>query len=800
MQNFNLKSAVPHLVALVAFLLITFVYFQPLFQGEKIYQGDIVNFKGMSQELMEYRAKTGEEALWTNRMFGGMPAYQISHHTPSNLTRYADKLMAFNFPREASFVLIAFIGFYILMLSMGLSAPMAVAGALGFGLTSYLFIIIEAGHNTKAHAMAYMAPVLAGILIAYKGKVLRGAALTALFLALQIRANHLQITYYLLMMVLIFAVFELVHAIKEKKVAQFVKTGLVLVFAALLAVGANIEKIWTTYEYGKYSTRSQSELTIDGRQENKTSGLNKDYATSWSYGITETFNLMIPNLMGGASGSELSKDSEVYQVLKKNRVPNAKNIIKRMPTYWGGQPFTSGPVYVGAVLCFLFLLGAFLVRGRIKWWLLSCTLLSFALAWGHNMMWLTDLFLDYVPGYNKFRSVSMILVIAELTIPFLAFLAVKELVSKASDKQEIQKALKYSLGISLGICALFAFVGPALFDFSARADANYPDFLVSALEMDRASMLRSDSLRSLAFVALTGLSIYLFQAKKLKALGFAASLAVLILVDMLPVNQRYLDGDDFVKARKMDQPFQKTAVDLQILADEELNFRVYNTSERLDAGARTSYFHNNIAGYHGAKLKRYQELIDLQIAKGNPSVIHMMNTKYILRKGASGELTATMNPSRLGAAWLVNDVKIVEDADEEMTLLSSFNPAKEALVDQRFGLSESSFSNLGNISLISYQPNHLTYDVSTLAPSFAVFSEIFYDKGWNAYINGELHEHYRVNYVLRGMNLPKGSYQVEFKFEPKSVAYGSSLALVFSLLIYVLLMIGVLKPGLISND
>ena len=786
MQNFNLKSALPHVAALVVFLLVTFVYFQPLFQGEKIYQGDIVNYRGMSQELIEYRAETGEEALWTNRMFGGMPAYQISHHTPSNLTRFADRLISFNFPKEASFVLIAFVGFYILMLSMGLSAPMAVAGALGFGLTSYLFIIIEAGHNTKAHAMAYMAPVLAGILIAYKGKVLRGAALTALFLALQIRANHLQITYYLLMMVLIFAVFELVHAVKEKKVTEFVKTGLVLVFAALLAVGANVEKIWTTYEYGKYSTRSQSELTIDGRQENKTSGLNKDYATSWSYGITETFNLMIPNLMGGASGSELSKDSEVYQVLKRNRVPNAKNIIKRMPTYWGDQPFTSGPVYVGAVLCFLFLLGAFLVKGRIKWWLLSCTLLSFALAWGHNMMWLTDLFLDYVPGYNKFRTVSMILVIAELTIPFLAFLAVKELVSKASVKQEIQKALKYSLGISLGICALFAFVGPALFDFTSRADANYPDFLVSALEMDRSSMLRSDALRSLAFVALTGLSIYLFQAKKLKALGFATSLAVLILVDMLPVNQRYLDGDDFVKARKMEQPFQKTAADLQILADEELNFRVYNTAERLDAGARTSYFHNNIAGYHGAKLKRYQELIDLQIARGNPSVIHMMNTKYILRKGASGELTATMNPSRLGAAWLVNDVKIVEDADEEMTLLSSFNPAKEALVDQRFGLSESSFSNLGNISLTSYQPNHLTYDVSTLAPSFAVFSEIYYDKGWNAYINGELHNHYRVNYVLRGMNLPKGSYEVEFKFEPLSAAYGSAIALVCSCLIYVL--------------
>lgn len=787
MQKFDFKGAVPHVFALAAFLLITFVYFQPLFEGKKVYQGDIVNYKGMSQELMEYRAETGKEALWTNRMFGGMPAYQISHHTPSNLTRYADKIVSFNFPREASFVLIAFIGFYILLLSMGLAPPMAIAGALGFGLTSYLFIIIEAGHNTKAHAMAYMAPVLAGIIMAYRGKLLRGAAITALFLALQLRANHLQITYYLLIMVLAFGIFELVHAIKEKKVPQFVKTGMVLVFAAILAIGANIEKIWTTYEYGKYSTRSQSELTIDGDQDNKTSGLNKDYATSWSYGKMETFNLMIPNLMGGASGSELSEDSDVYQVLKKNRVPNAKNIIKRMPTYWGDQPFTSGPVYIGAVICFLFVLGAFIVKGRLKWWLITCTLLSFALAWGHNMMWLTDIFLDYVPGYNKFRTVSMILVIAELSIPFLGFLALKEVLSEKTDKEEVIKSLKYALGITGGLCLIFAFMGSFLFDFVSPGDAQLPDFIVSALESDRASLLRSDSLRSLFFILLTGLSIYLFHTKKIKMLAFAAVLAVLVLADMLPVNKRYLNADDFVKARKMEQPFQKTTVDTQILEDKELNFRVYNLAERLDAGARTSYFHNNIAGYHGAKLKRYQELMDMQLSKANASVVNMLNTKYIIRKGPSGDLIASQNPSRYGPAWLVKEVKVVANADEEMNLLSTFDLSNKALVDQRFGLSTTSYSATGSILLSSYEPNHLVYDVNVDEASFAVFSEIFYDKGWNAYINGELNQHYRVNYVLRGMNLPKGEYQVEFKFEPKAVAIGSSISLVCSCLIYLLL-------------
>jgi len=787
MQKFDFNGAVPHVFALAAFLLITFVYFQPLFEGKKIYQGDIVNYKGMSQELMEYRAQTGKEALWTNRMFGGMPAYQISHHTPSNLTRYADKIVSFNFPREASFVLIAFIGFYILLLSMGLAPPMAIAGALGFGLTSYLFIIIEAGHNTKAHAMAYMAPVLAGIILAFKGKLLRGSAITALFLALQLRANHLQITYYLLMIVLAFGIFELVHAIKEKKVPHFVKTGMVLVFAAILAIGANIEKIWTTYEYGKYSTRSQSELTIDGDQDNKTSGLNKDYATSWSYGKMETFNLMIPNLMGGASGSELSEDSDVYQVLKKNRVPNAKNIIKRMPTYWGDQPFTSGPVYIGAVICFLFVLGAFIVKGRLKWWLITCTLLSFALAWGHNMMWLTDIFLDYVPGYNKFRSVSMILVIAELTIPLLGFLALKEILSEKTGKKELIKSLKFALGITGGLCVLFAFVGPSLFNFTSNGDAQLPDFIVSALESDRAYLMRSDALRSLLFILLTGLSIYLFHTRKIKMLVFATVLAVLVMADMLPVNMRYLNADDFVKARKMEQPFKKTPVDAQILEDKELNFRVYNLAERLDAGARTSYFHNNIAGYHGAKLKRYQELIDLQLSKANASVVNMLNTKYIIRKGPSGDLIASQNPSRYGPAWLVKEVEVVANADEEMNQLSSFDLSNKALVDQRFGLSTTSYSATGSILLSSYEPNHLIYDVNVDEVSFAVFSEIFYDKGWNAYINGELNAHYRVNYVLRGMNLPKGEYQVEFKFEPQSVAIGSSISLVCSCLIYLLL-------------
>ena len=375
----------------------------------------------------------------------------------------------------------------------------------------------------------------------------------------------------------------------------------------------------------------------------------------------------------------------------------------------------------------------------------------------------------------------------ELTIPLLGFLALKEILSEKTGKKELIKSLKFALGITGGLCVLFAFVGPSLFNFTSNGDAQLPDFIVSALEVDRASLLRSDALRSLFFILLTGLSIYLFLKKKIKMFAFATVLAVLVLADMLPVNKRYLNADDFVKARKMEQPFKKTPVDAQILEDKELNFRVYNLAERLDAGARTSYFHNNIAGYHGAKLKRYQELIDLQLSKANASVVNMLNTKYIIRKGPSGDLIASQNSSRYGPAWLVKEVEVVANADEEMKLLSTIDLSNKALVDQRFGLSSTSYSATGSILLSSYEPNHLVYDVNVDEVSFAVFSEIFYDKGWNAYINGELKEHYRVNYVLRGMNLPKGEYQVEFKFEPQSVAIGSSISLVSSCLIYLLL-------------
>ncbi len=786
------KKAFPHLLAIVIFNLITLSYFSPLFSGKKIYQGDIVNFKGMSKEIIDYRESTGEEALWTNRMFGGMPAYQISYKTSSNLINIANKIISFNYPREASFIIISFISFYILLLCMNINPYIAIIGALGYGLSTYLFIIIEAGHNTKAEAMAYMPAVLGSILFSFRTNMFSGAILTALFLSLQIRANHLQITYYLLLMIILFGFFEFFHSFKEKKINNFFKTTSILFISASLAICCNIENLWSTYDYGKYSTRSKSELIEYSNLQNKTSGLDKDYATSWSYGKLETFNVMIPNLFGGASNSKLSDDSQVYQVLKNRKIPNAKNIIKRFPTYWGEQPFTSGPVYIGSVLCFLFLFSLFFLEGRLKWWLISCSILSVLLAWGKNMMWLTDFFLDYVPGYNKFRTVSMILVILELTIPFLGILSLNELIKSDLNKTKALKSLKYSGLIFLCICFFFITFSSFIFDFSSKTDNNIPDFLLGAIKSDRYSMLISDSFRSIILILFSSLSIYLLIIKKISNNLFYFIFFSLVICDLIPINLRHLNSENFVKSRKVNSPFKMTEADKKILSDKELNFRVFNTSERLDAGARTSYFHNNIAGYHGAKFKRYQEIMDYQLAKNNSSVINMLNVKYFMFKNSEGILKANLNNNRLGPAWLVNNIIIVNNADDEMRSLEKFDPSQDVLLDKRFMVNDTFFNSSGEIRIKSYKPNNIIYEANIKNKSFAVFSEIYYDKGWNCYINGNKQNYYRVNYILRGMELQKGNYDIEFKFEPISVSYGSNIALISSGLIYFLLFFGII--------
>ena len=758
----KLKKIGPHLMVLLLFMSISFVYFSPLLEGKMLDMHDIKQWQGMSKEVVDFHEKTGENALWTNSMFSGMPAYQIATWSDANLIQYVVKVITLGMPRPASLLFLYLLGFYILLLSLKVDYRLAVVGAIAFAFSSYFFIIIQAGHMTKAHAIAYVPMVVAAVLYTYRGKMLLGGVLTALTVALEIYANHLQITYYLALMLLIIGLVQFVKDLKAKNLVDFAKRTGVLLVAALLASGTAFTNLATTMEYGKDSTRGKSELTTN--LDNKTSGLDKDYATQWSYGIAETFTLLIPNFHGGASQGELTTESETYQAIKST--PNAKQLIKQLPLYWGDQPLTSGPTYAGAIVIFLFVLGLFFVKSEMRIWLVMATIMSIMLAWGKNFMGLTELFLDYFPGYNKFRAVSMILVIAEFTIPLLGFVALNKFLSSDKLENEKEKTLKLAFYIVGGITLLFALIPSLFFDFVGGQDASLEKngWPIDALQSDRAGLLSADAWRSFIFIALTFGTLWLFLKNQLQSKYVIFIVGVLVLADMWTVNKRYLNNDNFASKRKVEKPYQTSQADQQILNDKDPNFRVFNQTVSTFNDASTSYFHKSIGGYHGAKLKRYQELIENHIAKGNMAVLNMLNTKYFI----SQQGQVQQNPGAMGNAWFVNNVNIVANADAEIAALNGFNPDSTAIVDVRF--SEQIIDNLDNsntaINLEEYKPNYLKYASSSTKDGIAIFSEIFYDKGWNAYIDGKLKAHFRANYVLRGMQIPAGNHLVEFKFEP----------------------------------
>ena len=786
-----LKLLAPHLLAIVVFIVVTFLYFPPLLEGKVIRQGDIMQFQGMSKEIKDFRERTGKEPLWTNSMFGGMPAYQISVAYKHNVARNINSIISLKFPVPAIYLFLSLVGFYILMLVLGANIWVAVAGAFAFAFSSYFFIIEAAGHNSKAHAMAFMAPILAGVILAFRGRYILGASLFALFLALQIYANHLQITYYTAIIILVFGLVELIYAFKEKRLLQFFKASGLLAALALVAASTNFTNMLLTYEYGKESTRGKSELTSDAAD--KTSGLDKSYILNdYSYGITETFNLFIPNFKGGGS-EDVGENSESFKWLQQNNY-NAAQAVKSMPTYFGDQRFTAGPVYIGAVVIFLFVLGLFLIRGAFKWWIVAATLLSIFLAWGKNMEWFSDLFINFFPGYNKFRTVSMILVIAELTIPLFAMLAFIKILKKEFETKALTKSLLYSLYITGGFAFVFVLI-PGLFsNFSGPADERMDPSLVNALITDRAALLRSDAFRSLIFVLLTAGLVWMIIKDKIKATWACVVLALLFLFDLGWVGKRYLNSDNFVSKREAQNPYIPSPADQAILQDTGY-YRVMNLTVDPFNDASTSYFHKSIGGYHGAKLKRYQELIDRHISKMNIQVLNMLNTKYFI--GASQDQqqpVPQINPDALGNAWFVDSVMIVDNADQEIAALSKLNPKTKVVVDKRFEnlITKKLYANdtLSAISLTKYEPNHLTYDINASSDKLAVFSEIYYDKGWNAYLDGKITPHFRANYVLRAMQIPAGSHKLEFKFEPQSYVTGEKISMASSILLVILLLAG----------
>ncbi len=790
-----INKILPHLIAILIFIAISFIYFSPLLEGKVIRQHDKTTFLGMSKEIVDYRKATGEEALWTNSMFGGMPAYLISVQSKSNLIKHIDNFLK-TFERPASQVFLCLLGFYFSLLIFGVNPWLSLAGAIAFTFSSYFFIIISAGHNTKVFAIAYMSPIIAGIYQAYRGKLLLGSAVASLFLALQLLSNHLQITYYTLIIVLIFGLVEFVYVVKERKWVNFLKATGILIIVAMLALASNSSKIIPTLEYGKYSIRGKSELTHN--ESNKTSGLDKDYATAWSYGIDETLTLLIPNFNGGASAGPVGENSASFEFFKKLQGEKyASQVIKQLPLYWGDQPGTSGPVYFGAIIMFFFVFGIFIVDPKIKWWLIFATVLSVMLSWGHNFPFFTNLFLDYFPGYNKFRVVAMTLVIAQFTVPLMAIIALKKVFENGEDQIKLEKAFKNSFYIVGGIALFFALLPGLFFDFAANSDQGYiaqgGQALVDALREDRKMLLRKDAFRSFMFILLSAIVVYAFLKNKLKKNYAFAALIVLILVDMWAIDRRYLNNDNFVTKREAKEPFKMSQANQRILQDRDPNFRVLNLTVDPFNDASTSYFHKSIGGYHGAKMRRYQELIEHQISKNNMDVLNMLNTKYFIVPDNNRQPVAQYNQEALGNAWFVEDYRIVPDADAEIQALSEFDPSREAVVDQRFEefVQGKNFitDTASFIELKEYKPNHLTYFANCANEKLAVFSEIYYSKGWNVYIDGNVADHFRVNYVLRSMVVPEGNHTIEFKFEPDSYKMGNKVSLAGSIILLVFLVL-----------
>lgn len=794
-QFFKNKNVIWIALCIVVFALITLVYFSPVMQGKRLKQHDIEMYKGMSQEIVDYKAQTGEQSLWTNSMFGGMPAWNIGVPQSSNMMTYVGRVLSVGFPHPIGAVFISMLGFFILLLVLGCKIWISFIGALAYGFTSYLFIVIGAGHNSKAVAMAYMAPVIAGILLTYKGKYLWGAVLTAIALALEIRAGHLQITYYLLLIVICIVIGEFVEAVREKKYMHFLKASGILAAVAIIAILTCTTTLYANYEFGKETMRGKPVLSKG--VDNQTKGLDKDYITQWSYGIGETWSLMIPNVKGGAS-AYIGNDNPALEKCD----PRFRSTIAQQNSYWGDQPITSGPVYVGAIVCFLFVLGLFVVKGKYKWVLLAATLLSILLSWGKNFMGFTDFFIDYFPGYNKFRAVSMTLVIAEVCMPLLAFLALAEIFKNPDVIKKNMKYLYISFALTGGICLLFYIMPQTFFSFlsleeavqfqklQAGSDGAIYKTFADELQNVRVAIFRADAIRSFAFILISALVILFTINGKLKVNYMFAGLALLVLIDMYTVDRRYLNNNNFIDKRKADKPFVMSEADKQILQDKDLDYRVINLTVSTFNDASTSYFHKSVGGYHGAKLRRYQDIINQYLSKRDLNywkVLNMLNTKYIIYPKDNQKI-ASKNYEAFGNAWIASDIKWVGTPNEEIDAIADTDVQNVAIVNEEFRNVVGDFHaapSEGTIQLVDYKPNQLKYSFDSSKDELVVFSEIWTSKGWTMWIDGVENPLFRANYILRSAIIPAGQHEIVMRYEPRIWRVGNTIQLITSLLILI---------------
>ena len=820
-----MKKFLPDLIAILAFIVISFIYFFPAITEDRIlFQHDTVAGAGAGQEAKEYYESTGERTRWTNALFGGMPTYQMSpsYDSTEPLT-FVQKVYHLFLQNYVWLTFIMMLGFYILLRAFGIPAWLAGLGGIIWGFSSYFFILIAAGHIWKFITLAYIPPTIAGIVLAYRKKYLLGGIITALFMAMQILSNHVQMTYYFLFVILFMvgAFFE--DAWRKKELPQFFKATGVLIVAGLIGVSINLSNLYHTYEYSKETMRGKSELKYEGAAAKQTSsGLNRDYITQWSYGIGETFSLLVPNVKGGAS-VPLSRSEKAME--KAN--PMYSSLYSQLTQYFGDQPMTSGPVYVGAFVLMLFILGCFIVKGPMKWALLGATIFSILLSWGKNFMGLTDFFIDYIPMYNKFRAVSSILVIAEFTIPLLAILTLKEILTKPELLKEKLKYIYISFGLTGGLALLFA-IAPRLFfptyipgnEMAALQNALPADQLspiIANLEEMRVHLFTSDAWRSFFIVTIGTLLLLAYNAKKLKATWTIAAIALLCLGDMWSVNKRYLYDEQFIPKSEQTATFRKTQTDELILQDPSLDYRVLNFAGNTFEENNTSYWHKSVGGYHAAKLRRYQEMIDHHIAKEMQAayqevataggqmdsvnaakfpVLNMLNTKYfIFPAGQQGQTVPIENPYTFGNAWFIDKIQYVNNANEEIDAIGQVDLQQTAIVDSKFkealkGVNEGYKDSLSTIRLTSYEPNQLVYETSSPQDGIVVFSEIYYP-GWTATIDGKPADIARADYILRAMNVPAGKHTIEMRFDPQSlhitegIAYGAMALLLVGVIILI---------------
>lgn len=806
----------PYCAALLLFFIVSALYFAPQFQGEELPQHDVQQYQGMSKEIWDNRAQTGEDPQWAGRMFGGMPAYLINVAYPAQLVKNTVGQVVRLLDTPAAFVFFAMVSMWLMLLIVGVNPWVGIVPALMYGLSTYFFLIIGAGHITKMWALVYAPLMMGGAWLTLRGNMWIGGALTALFASLEIGANHPQITYYFLLAMAALWVSEGIQAFRKKYLPSFAKRTAVLIAAGILAVGSNFSPLWYTLQHSKQTMRGGSELTES--EESSDNGLALEYATAWSYGRAESWNMLIPDFMGGDSGSTFERDGEVARAL---RPYGLSDLAQQLPAYWGEQPYTAGPTYLGAAAIFLAVLGLLLASGRNKWWIVAVSLLALLLAWGHNFMGFTEFMFKYLPGYNKFRTVSMILVVIEWTVPLLAALALMPLWRGEIPRQKLLKALAWAGGVTGGICLLFALVGGTLFGFG-RTESNelmswqyYQMFQAAGMEdaiaqgvpeelgevtadamaVDRAAIMRADAWRSLLMIALAAGSVLLFALGRLKRGGLVAALTVIVLIDLIPVNLRYLPQSRFVTGRQ--NKIVQTEADRAILRDPELGFRVLNLTVSPFNDATTSYFHRSVGGYHGAKLARYQDLIERYLSSMDEGVLDMLNTRYVIQYDqTNGQPTAYLRQTANGAAWFVDGIVDVSTPHEEIDALGYTDLKTTAVINtDEFGNTLPTAGGKGEIRLTEYRPNYLKYQYTADAPALAVFSEIYFNDGWEAFIDGKEAHYLRADYVLRAMELPAGTHTVEWRFRAphwtliEGITLVSSLAILGGLLVTVILVL-----------